>query len=165
MKKNYFILSFLGASLLFLGACSTQPGENFNGTDSGDIDVVNNMTDNEIAPVIDDHTTRAVVDWGGTYTGTLPCADCEGIKTEITLNTDNTYQKTSEYLGAEAAGTTDSENGTFEWNTDGNTVTLQSNEGALPEDWFVAENSLIYIDPATGQPFPGEIADSYILRK
>lgn len=28
------------------------------------------------------------VDWVGSYQGILPCADCEGIKTQIVLNKD-----------------------------------------------------------------------------
>lgn len=35
----------------------------------------------------------------GTYYGTLPAADCEGIKTELTISADSTYTLTTEYLG------------------------------------------------------------------
>ena len=33
----------------------------------------------------DMHTTMNSLDWDGTYTGILPCADCKGIETNITL--------------------------------------------------------------------------------
>jgi hypothetical protein len=36
-------------------------------------------------------TSRTSLDWPGTYTGVLPCADCEGIETTITLSVDLTY--------------------------------------------------------------------------
>ena len=34
----------------------------------------------------------------GTYEGTLPAADCPGIKTVLTLNADSTYQYSADYL-------------------------------------------------------------------
>ena len=35
----------------------------------------------------------------GTYEGTLPCADCSGIRTTQKINSDTIYQLWSEYLG------------------------------------------------------------------
>ncbi|MOA32093.1 Lipoprotein NlpE precursor [compost metagenome] len=35
----------------------------------------------------------------GSYSGTLPCADCEGIKTELFIYLDNTYVLKETYLG------------------------------------------------------------------
>ena len=43
----------------------------------------------------------------GTYEGILPAADCEGIRTALTLNNDNTYVLRSEYIGEKDA--------IFEW--------------------------------------------------
>lgn len=37
--------------------------------------------------------------WAGTYAGTLPCADCEGIQTELTLAGDGSYTLRRRYLG------------------------------------------------------------------
>ncbi len=34
----------------------------------------------------------------GTFYGTLPCADCPGIRYELTLNDDGTYVEQTEYL-------------------------------------------------------------------
>lgn len=33
------------------------------------------------------------------YTGTIPCADCSGIKMELTIDSDNVYQLKETYLG------------------------------------------------------------------
>ena len=38
----------------------------------------------------------------GTYEGTLPAADCPGIKTVLTLNADSTYQYSADYLERKA---------------------------------------------------------------
>ena len=35
---------------------------------------------------------------GGTYEGTLPCADCPGLKTLMTINTDSTFHMEETYL-------------------------------------------------------------------
>lgn len=44
-------------------------------------------------------TSQNALDWNGTYKGTLPCADCEGIETELTLNLDGNYLYKATYLG------------------------------------------------------------------
>ncbi|MDR0291508.1 MAG: copper resistance protein NlpE N-terminal domain-containing protein [Elusimicrobium sp.] len=37
-------------------------------------------------------------EYAGAFSGVLPCADCAGINTELTLNPDNTYQLSETYL-------------------------------------------------------------------
>ena len=39
------------------------------------------------------------MDWAGTNNGVTPCADCDGIETEITLNNDLKYIIKTKYLG------------------------------------------------------------------
>ncbi len=39
------------------------------------------------------------LDWAGTYQGILPCADCPGIKTQLVLNSDMTYQAENQLPG------------------------------------------------------------------
>ncbi|GGD94473.1 copper resistance protein NlpE [Planktosalinus lacus] len=46
-------------------------------------------TEMEQAPDIS--TSENSLDWHGTYQGILPCADCEGIQTEVTLHDNNTH--------------------------------------------------------------------------
>lgn len=40
-------------------------------------------------------------EWYGNYSGSLPCGDCKGILTKLTLNADKTYALSSQYLGKE----------------------------------------------------------------
>ena len=54
----------------------------------------------------------------------MPCGDCKGIKTEITVNADKTYSLSSQYLGKE-------ENprifkGTYNLDTSKNIITLDA---------------------------------------
>jgi uncharacterized lipoprotein NlpE involved in copper resistance len=36
----------------------------------------------------DMHTSQTSLDWDGSYAGVVPCADCAGIETFITINED-----------------------------------------------------------------------------
>ena len=44
------------------------------------------------------HTAENSLDWAGRYTGLLPCADCEGIQTQLTLRSDKTYVLEEHYV-------------------------------------------------------------------
>src|SRR5690554_4349791 len=57
-------------------------------------------SDNTDFETADQHTAQNSLDWKGTYTGILPCADCEGIETKVVLR-DSTYTLSSMYLGKE----------------------------------------------------------------
>lgn len=48
-------------------------------------------TNPEVEQVLDMHTSQIALDWSGIYKGVLPCADCEGIETEVTLRDYNSY--------------------------------------------------------------------------
>jgi copper homeostasis protein (lipoprotein) len=54
------------------------------------------------------------IDWAGIYQGILPCADCEGIKTQIVLNKDLSYVLETQYLGKDEK--IFQAKGTFKWN-------------------------------------------------
>ena len=56
----------------------------------------------------------------GMYTGTLPCADCSGIKTAITFNSDGSVVETSLYENTDGASL--SQSGT--WKMDKGIVTV-----------------------------------------
>lgn len=107
------------------------------------------------------HNAQNALDWQGIYKGLLPCADCEGIETSITLNADNTYQKTTLYIGKEAV--ISPTKGTFSWNEAGNIIHLD-NEASEPASYFVGENSLTQLD-MQGNKINGQLADMYILKK
>jgi copper homeostasis protein (lipoprotein) len=107
------------------------------------------------------HNAANSLDWHGTYTGVLPCADCEGISTTLTLNADETYHLSTVYLGNE-----DGEfhrRGTFSWNDAGNTVRLNDFDSG-PALYFVAENRLFQLD-MDGNRITGDLAGRYILDK
>ncbi len=108
----------------------------------------------------DMHTSQIAIDVAGTYTGVLPCASCEGIETTVSL-TDSTYNLTMVYLGEDAPNTF-KDSGSYSWNEDGNTITLNNEEE--PSQYFVGENVLIRLNE-NGERVTGELAEFYRLEK
>lgn len=109
----------------------------------------------------DGHTSKNSLDWSGTYSGTLPCGSCSAIKMTINLFDDGTYEQTNVYehdRESDAVIVT----GTFTWNQDGNTITL--NNAEKPNQFFVGENYLAKLG-VNGKRITGDLAKKYILRK
>ncbi|MGF1686548.1 copper resistance protein NlpE [Photobacterium japonica] len=130
-----------------------------NADDQGNTVQANTEQDQVVADP--DHTSRNALDWNGTYTGILPCASCEGIKTEVVLHKNGTYTLTELYLGE--AGDAFEYEGTFNWNTAGNTIALPA-VGSAGAKFFVGESQLFRLDQ-DGNRVTGELAEHYILKK
>lgn len=109
--------------------------------------------------MVDTHSSENSLDWNGTYKGTLPCADCEGIETSLLLNLDKTYIVTTTYLGKE--GKPSEKSGSFKWNAKGNQITL---DGDKNQQYVVGENTLTKIDNE-GTIIEGTLANQYVLSK
>lgn len=106
---------------------------------------------------------KTSVDWQGIYTGVVPCADCDGIFTQITLNKDNTYILKTEYQGKE--GLAETIEGTFQWNKAGDIITMDGlNEKSMPFAYKVGEDKLIQLD-MEGNVISGNLAQNYVLTK
>jgi heat shock protein HslJ len=112
----------------------------------------------------DMHTSQTSLDWSGVYTGTLPCADCEGIKTTLTLEQDGNFTQQWQYLGK--SDDFFEMRGTFEWNENGNTITLvnEASTTEIPKKFMVGENYLQQLD-LEGNKIEGDLAENYVLMK
>ena len=109
------------------------------------------------------HTSQNSLDWAGTYRDTLPCADCEGMLTEIVLNSDLTYKIGTSYLGK--SGEVFRSEGKFSWSKDGNTITLNGIDATKESNQYkVGENKLIKLD-MNGKVVTGNLADKYVIHK
>ncbi|NEW79113.1 MAG: META domain-containing protein [Gelidibacter sp.] len=146
MKKQFlFIILVL---FIIMSACnpnkkSTQTLENEK----------NAMPDN----------SRTSLDWAGVYRGVLPCADCEGIETEIKINADLTYLISSTYLGKNEE--TLKEIGSFKWDEAGAKITLEkADPKATIIQFLVGENILFKLD-ANGNRIEGDLKEIYQLKK
>lgn len=138
MKKTFLFLA-----LLTTGILATSCGNRSQNT-SGDFSAIGD-------------TSRNALDWEGTYYGVLPCADCEGIETVITIRYDETYMIKTKYLGKDEQ--VFEEKGTFTWNELGNIITLDQPIG---QKYQVGENQLFHLDQ-DGQRITGELAEQYRL--
>jgi uncharacterized lipoprotein NlpE involved in copper resistance len=107
---------------------------------------------------VDHHNSRNSLDWAGTYEGTLPCADCPGIETILTLSGDNTYTLSERYLKGDQKPNESS--GTLEWDKDGNRIII-SKDGRR---FKVEEGRVLHLD-LEGNIITGELKEYYILKK
>src|SRR5690606_26422252 len=98
------------------------------------------------------------LDWHGTYSGTLPCADCPGIRYILTLNADNSYELKTQYL--ERSDSIHTESGKFTWDKSGNQIALANRS----EKFQVGENQLFHLD-TEGNRITGDLAEHYVLSK
>ncbi len=101
-------------------------------------------------------------EWPGIYYGSLPCADCVGIKTQLALNKNNSYVMITQYLGKSEREFV--EKGKYTWSNQSNTIVLTPKNGSTTQQYTVGENTLIQLD-ANGNRMSGKQADRYILRR
>lgn len=108
------------------------------------------------------HNSRNSVDWTGTYRGITPCADCEGIDTEMVLHEDGRYEIATVYLGK--SDEVFRESGSFTWSEDGSRIQLDVTDGSRSPNYLVGENHIVHLD-MDGNRVTGALADYYILDK
>ena len=149
--------------LLFLATAGCKPKK---ASDQDLIDsqpVSESKMDSEASPdyVDNAHNSQNSLDWNGTYQGVIPCADCEGIKTSITLSNQGKFTRIRTYLGKEESRRVDE--GTFDWDENGSRITLKPTDGES-QMYQVGENMLFHLDQG-GNRISGELADKYTLMK
>lgn len=153
MKKSLLVFGIMS---LILSGCKNDGKKELTTEE-----MVENI-DDEDARVIDDHNSRNALDWAGVYEGTLPCADCEGIKTVIELKDDNTYTTSQTYLKGSENTEEFNSKGSFNWDDSGSNITLKDGEETFK--YKVGENQLLMLD-SEGNMVDGKLSDLYILKK
>jgi len=108
-----------------------------------------------------DHAQHSL-DWPGIYNGFTPCADCNGIKTSLALNKNNTYILITQYVGKSPRDFV--EKGKFTWGDKSNTIVLTPRNSSATKQYLVGENELIQLD-SNGERISGDEASRYILRR
>ncbi|MFZ4263424.1 copper resistance protein NlpE [Sphingobacterium sp. HJSM2_6] len=103
--------------------------------------------------------SQTSLDWAGTYTGVLPCADCPGIETSITLNDNETFHYKAAY---QERDTNLEDHGKFMWHDNGSIVHLMGKEVNMKLK--VGENQLFSLDQ-DGKIIEGPLKESFILKK
>ncbi|HOX15304.1 MAG TPA: ecotin family protein [Candidatus Moranbacteria bacterium] len=153
MKIKNIVLALIAVAVIFGGAMYLTKNKNI-------------LSDKQVrnATQVDSHSSQNALDWEGTYSGMTPCADCEGIKTTVTLSKGNKFTYQTQYLG-KGDDKVFTDTGTFTWNDNGSVIHLKiadATEG-LP-DMQVGENKLTLLD-GDGKVVVGALADMYVLRK
>lgn len=152
-------LLLFSATFLVLASCNNNETKEAKNADTTTIVA----PAHEAAPVPDMHNAENALDYEGTYSGTVPCASCEGIVTTATLNKDKTFTLKEEYKGGKEPGTFDAK-GTYE--VKGNIATLKftGKDADRTLKFHVGENQLFMLD-ANDKIIEGELAKNYILTK
>lgn len=149
MKKS--ILTLAVATLVLFGCKS---GEKHDQVFDGPI--------TEVSPRPDGHTSENSLDWEGVYEATDPCADCDGIKTTVTLRQDKTFTMSQSYLGKAGGENHFNESGTFRWDENGSIVVLETPN--LVVKLKVEENELS-LSRVEGNVERKELGNFYVLKK
>jgi uncharacterized lipoprotein NlpE involved in copper resistance len=148
MKKNAFVFAI--AAILFLGCKNVEKKET---SAEESVEKINST-------IADSQQSENPTDLFGVYQGTLPCADCEGIKTVLELKDDKTFTLSQTYLGKSESEF--KQNGEYQWNKDGSMIRLRSETSRF--QFKVGENQLQMMD-LKGNIIEGDLAEMYILKK
>ncbi|RND07915.1 copper resistance protein NlpE [Acinetobacter baumannii] len=157
MRKSLLAIALMSTLLV---ACNKH--ENKTETTSDASTPVQTAQSNNNEAVDTAHTAENSLDWDGKYKGTLPCADCEGIKTELELKDDKTYELTETYLGKGDANPFET-HGKFTFDKD-NTSVITLDDKAQNRKFFIGENTATALD-MEGKKVEGSLAEHYVLKK
>lgn len=100
----------------------------------------------------------------GVYEGTLPCADCAGIRTALYVRAVGTYTRVSAYIGSSGAF---EEAGSWHLDAENPQIVVFEPMDRGEDVWKGAlegEDKLRLLD-REGRPVRGELADFYVLVK
>ena len=157
MKKIILVLSL---STFALAACNKTPKSEDTQTQSQTTITQPSAPTVDTASSVNNAPTAS--EWVGKYKGTVPCADCEGIETELELKADQTYEFEQEYKGKgndnkfKAKGT---------YMMDAANPSVISLDKAGDNRKFSKEGDSLHMLNAEGQKAEGALASNYILKK
>lgn len=150
MKTIAIILTAVSATLLFSCKSETK-SDSFNEQK----EIVNKEK------IMDGHTSINSLDWEGTYEGTLPCVDCDGVFTELTVNNDETFLLIETKIKGDKKDKTSKE-GLYQWDETGSNISMKID--GRTTIYKVGENRLVLLD-ANGNLLPQTKTKNTILQK
>ena len=99
------------------------------------------------------------------YSGIVPCADCQGIETSIALSSDGTFNKHLLYIGRKSKGAGSNEfSTTGKWMLHGMDTVHLTDVKDEPSMYLRTDSSLVQLD-MSGKRIEGKLAGKYDLRK
>lgn len=148
---NHKLLSILLMAFIFTECKKNEPAQEVVEIETEPYEV--------ISPT---HESKLALDYTGRYEGIVPCADCEGIETVLTLVDTTNFVLETKYLGKPSNDIHKVE-GMYNWSEKNNVIRLNGITDR-PNLFFVAENKLIQLD-MEGQRISGDLATKYELAK
>lgn len=156
MKKSYTLHAILFA--FFFTSCG-EPTSTTTGEDGESLIQKQSAAAN--GPASETIKTMSPEEMTGTYSGVIPCGDCDGIKTSLSLKDDDTFILKREYLGKDA---TDLQvTGIYEYDEQSQMITLENTADGPSK--FLMENGKIWLLDQNSNKIQGELADKYVLTK
>lgn len=98
----------------------------------------------------------------GVYYGYLPCDDCDGTQTTLSLKNKNNYLLVTQ--PAKASSREFFDKGKYTWDDETNTVTLTSRKTSNIKKYHIENEETLFMLDAKGAPIKGE-KGKYSLRK
>lgn len=95
---------------------------------------------------------------GSTFTGVIPCADCEGIAYRLSLKKDQRFETSSVYIGKSNQAFTERGN----WTVKGDSLLVLNPSEESPRQFKIKNNQLIMLD-REGNEVSGSLAKMYVL--
>lgn len=135
MKKCVWVVAALA---LVLGACNSK-------TNSGTADGTAQ------------DSVNAEPEWVGIYEGTLPAADCPGIRVVLSLNSDSTFMAKQVYIDRDSFMV----EGTLAWENE----LLTAIDDRQDTTFYRLEKGQLRQLDRQGEPVVGELAEMYVLKK
>lgn len=99
----------------------------------------------------------------GTYQGTLPAADCPGIKTVLTIAADSTYTLSSQYIGRQAQPVVTS--GVYHLKQGGKLIELVTPSSGEKTYYKIKDAKSIVMTDSAGIEPQGPTAKFYVLKR
>lgn len=148
MNKKMMFLAV--AAVALMASCSgKKTAPNVSEADSA------NQADTTVAATVD------LASVAGTYEGTLPAADCPGIKTVLTINADSTYELKQDYI--DRPDSHDEASGVFQV-LDGGVLMLVRPSSGDHTFYKVKDAGSIVMTDSLGNEPEGEMAKLYVLK-
>ena len=103
------------------------------------------------------------LDFHGVFYGFLPCNDCNGIKSTLSLKQKNNYLLVTQ--PAKESSKEVYEKGKYSWNDENNTVVLTPNKGSNRRQYLIKDEGTLILLNSDGTQRKEGAADSYTLRR
>lgn len=151
------IISSLCIAVVLVSACNDNAGKTNEDAKTFDTAAINTDSLANASPTPAPPLVMA------SYSGLLPCADCEGQEVILTLLSDSSYQKRTLYMGKKSTGPGSNEfTDTGKWVMRGDTLLLDIKDA--PGKYLKQDEQLVQLD-MKGKRITGKLADKYVLKK